>query len=116
MADRIAKLRATLRELEEELAAIETLDDQTRSELEQAREEIEAALEARVESDVTADVTGAGAGGGAGGEASGGVEARAATGSAVERLRAATRDFEADHPNLTAIVQRTIDGLSQLGI
>lgn len=98
MPDRIAKLRATLRELEEELAGIETLDDETRAELELAQHEIEAALQAR------SDAGGANH------------PPAAASNSPVDRLREATRDFEADHPNLTAIVQRTIDGLSQLGI
>jgi hypothetical protein len=104
MPDRIAKLRATLRELEEELAGIETLDDQTRAELALAREEIEAALEVHG-SEASASESGSAA-----------ADAPEVPTTAVDRLRAATRDFEAEHPNLTAIVQRTIDGLSQLGI
>jgi hypothetical protein len=99
MSDRIEKLRATLRELETELAEIDTLDDETRAELELAREEIEAALESRAAS----------------ARSNKGDQWREPTG-AIERLRAATRDFEAEHPTLAAIVHRTIDGLGQLGI
>lgn len=98
MPDRIEKLRATLRELEAELAGIDSLDEQTRSELELAREEIEAALQSRSSASAAEN------------------EPWEHPSGAIERLRAATRDFEAEHPTLAAIVHRTIDGLGQLGI
>ena len=84
------KLRATLSELEAELASLDSLDDDTRTALQDARKEIALALERGKRSAATAR----------------------AEGSLQERLV----EFEAAYPQLAGIVSRVLNGLAQLGI
>ncbi len=91
MPQRIAKLQATIDELQAELASLQTVDDETRAVLEEAVEEIHAALGKEAHADL--------------GES-----------SLITRLRDAAEQFEASHPTLFGIVSRTIDALGQMGI
>ena len=90
MDERLAKLRATLTQLEAELRALGTLDDATREQLADAAEEIAASLR-RGKPAVKR----------AGGE---------------DSLQDRLLDFEASHPQLAGVVTRLLDGLAQLGI
>ncbi len=91
MPQRIAKLQATIKELQAELASLETVDQQTRAVLEDAVDEIEAALHKEQHADL--------------GES-----------SLITKLRDSAEQFEASHPTLFGIVSRTIDALGQMGI
>jgi hypothetical protein len=90
MDDRLAKLRATLTQLEAELAALGTLDDATREQLADAAEEIAASLR---RGRPTIQRSGE-----------------------PESLQDRLLDFEASHPQLAGVVTRLLDGLAQLGI
>lgn len=91
MPDALEKLRATLRELEAELAQLDALDSATRQELSAAAAEISAAL------------------------ARGEQQSRAAQ-EARRSLHDRLIEFEASHPQLAAVIARVLDGLAQLGI
>ena len=91
MPQRIAKLQATIEELQAELASLETVDSQTRAVLEDAVSEIEAALHTEEHAEL--------------GES-----------SLITKLRDSAEQFEASHPTLFGIVSRTIDALGQMGI
>lgn len=90
MSEPTEKLRATLRELEAELAQLDALDEATRRELAAAAADISAAL------------------------------ARGERPQDTERAQRWLRDrlieFEASHPQLAAVISRLLDGLAQLGI
>jgi hypothetical protein len=90
MANRFDKLRATLSELEAELAQLESIDDATRAALLDARAEIVATLERGKRS--------------------------AATTRAERSLQERLVEFEAAYPQLAGVVSRLLDGLAQLGI
>ena len=90
MPERIEKLRATVTELEAELAAITELDDPTRVLLEEAVSELQATLSKQ--------------------------PAEIEPQSLTERLRESAKAFETSHPTLFAVVKRTIDALAQMGI
>jgi hypothetical protein len=101
------KLRATVRELERELAAAHHLDDESRALLSQAASEIHDVLAKREESPTAG---GAAEGGAAeGGAAEGG-------GSLVDRMNEAARRFEASHPLLSGILEQIAESLGQMGI
>ena len=91
MPQRIAKLQATIEELQAELASLETVDSETRTVLESAVAEIQAALHK---------------------------EEHAGLGEStlITKLRDSAEQFEASHPTLFGIVSRTIDALGQMGI
>ncbi len=91
MPDRIEKLRQAVTELEEQLHSGQPLDQATRQLLQEAATEIQTALN---QEDPT----------------------RMERQSIADRLRKAVQSFEADHPNLAVIVNRTIDILAQMGI
>ena len=91
MPQRIAKLQATIEELQAELASLETVDSQTRAVLEDAVSEIEAALNKEEHAEL--------------GES-----------SLITKLRDSAEHFEPSHPTLFGIVSRTIDALGQMGI
>jgi polyhydroxyalkanoate synthesis regulator phasin len=90
MPERINKLRATVTELEAELAGLSEVDDETRAVLEEAVREIQDALHEQPET----------------------LEHQTLS----DRLRDAAKDFEASHPTLYGVVTRTIDALAQMGI
>ena len=90
MPERIEKLRATVAELEAELASLSELDDQTRVLLEQALSELQATLSKQ--------------------------PAEIEHHSLSERLKETAEAFESSHPTLYGIVSRTIDALAQMGI
>lgn len=87
-SEHIERLRATIRELESELAQLSEIDEQTREVLEQAALEIRGALDPE---DLEHQ-------------------------SLASRLKHAAERFETSHPNLFGIVSRTIDALGQIGI
>jgi septal ring factor EnvC (AmiA/AmiB activator) len=91
MPQRIAKLQATIEELQTELASLETVDDETRAVLENAVDEIQAALHKEEHTEL--------------GES-----------TLITKLRDSAEKFEASHPTLFGIVSRTIDALGQMGI
>jgi ABC-type transporter Mla subunit MlaD len=90
MTDRLDKLRATLSELEKELATVDSLDDDAREQLADAAAEIAATLRRGKRSDQTL--------------------------VAEDSLKNRLVDFEASHPQLAIVVGRLLDGLAQLGI
>ncbi|HUG69778.1 MAG TPA: DUF4404 family protein [Pirellulaceae bacterium] len=90
MPERIEKLRATVAELEAELASLTELDDPTRALLEDAVSELQATL-AMQPADFEPH-------------------------SLTERLTEAAEAFESSHPTLFGVVRRTIDALAQMGI
>jgi hypothetical protein len=90
MADRLEKLRSTLSELESELAAVDSLDDDARQRLADAAAEIAATLRRGKRTDQTAE--------------------------AEDSLKDRLVDFEASHPQIAILVGRLLDGLAQLGI
>jgi hypothetical protein len=92
MDDRLAKLRATLTQLEAELSALGTLDDATRAQLADAAEEIAMSLRR------------------------GGSPKQRKRSSDQESLQDRLVEFEAAHPQLAGVVTRLLDGLAQLGI
>lgn len=91
MPQRIAKLQATIEELQAELASLETVDVETRAALENAVDEIQTALGKESHSELGAS-------------------------SLIASLRDSAKQFEASHPTLFGIVSRTIDALGQMGI
>ena len=90
MPERIEKLRATVSELEAELASLSELDDETRNLLEDTVNDLQAKLAKHPDE----------------------IEPHSLT----ERLREVAEAFETSHPNLYGIVSRTIDALAQMGI
>ena len=85
------QLQATLKELEEELASLDTLDAETRQMLEDAAREIHEKLDKN------------------------GIRPQPSD-SVANRLRDAIDSFESSHPTLTGILSRITDALAQLGI
>jgi len=96
MDDRLAKLRATLNQLEAELSALGTLDDATREQLADAAEEIARSLRR--------------------GELLKQPKRTTKRAGEQESLQDRLVDFEASHPQLAGVVTRLLDGLAQLGI
>ncbi len=90
MSDRLDKLRSTLRQLEDELAALGTLDDATREQLAVACEEIASSLRRG--------------------------KAPSSSSNADDSIQGRLADFEASHPQFAGVVTRLLDGLAQLGI
>ena len=90
MPERIEKLRATIEELESELASLSEIDDETREVLKEAVSEIQTALK-QTPSEIEHQ-------------------------SLADHLKDAAEDFESSHPTLFGIVRRTIDALGQMGI
>lgn len=92
MPDRHEKLRGVLKELESELASLDSLDDASRAALEESLQEIIAALRKNEPGVLQRDE------------------------SLADKLRDAADEFEHSHPTLFGIVTRTIDALGQMGI
>lgn len=97
MNERTQHLKDMLRELESELATIDTLDPEARALLADAAQEIQQVLA---------------------GKAS---EAEEPSGAAADRpvhdrLSTAMERFETSHPTLTAVLGRLVDTLAQMGI
>jgi hypothetical protein len=92
MSDRVDKLRSLVKELEAELATLETVDDASQQALTETLRELRIALSSRV-----------------------GAESLASE-SVVERLRDAEENFQVSHPTISGLVVRMIDALGQLGI
>ncbi|HRX78095.1 MAG TPA: DUF4404 family protein [Pirellulaceae bacterium] len=90
MPERIEKLRATVTELEAELASLAELDEPTRALLEEAVSELQATL-AKQPAEIEHQ-------------------------SLTERLSESAEAFESSHPTLYGLVKRTIDALAQMGI
>jgi hypothetical protein len=87
----IDKLRATVSELEQELRALPTVDDEARLVLQEAVREIRAALRD-------------------------GESAEIQRRSLIASLKESVQKFEGSHPALSGILGRIIDGLAQMGI
>ena len=94
MAQRIDKLRETVRELEAELASLDSIDPETRSVLESALADISDVLHRKDEAAL----------------------APPHTQTLATRLQEAAEGFESSHPNLFGIVGRTVNALGQMGI
>jgi chromosome segregation ATPase len=91
MPERIERLRATLAELETELHNLDALDPASRERLEEVSGEIDALLARR--------------------DLSSGEHHTLA-----EQLTESVEAFRVQHPTLSGVLQRLVDGLSQLGI
>jgi hypothetical protein len=87
----IQNLKNTLDELQEELHAIEHLDPQTRTLLEEAKAEVDSALQRDDPESIRKE-------------------------SLVEQLEKVGQDFNKSHPTLSRIVGNLIDVLGQMGI
>ena len=93
MPHQIEDLRQTLRELEEELDQVDSLDDESRKMLESAAAEIHEALHKHAAQEKN-------------------IEPETWT----EQLSDSVREFESSHPNLSRLVGNLINSLAQLGI
>ena len=91
MPERIVKLRSLLEELEQELQAVESLDDESRSLLQETAGEIQAALQAESVEQMEHH-------------------------SVSSSLTDSVADFKSSHPTLYAVVHRMVDVLGQMGI
>jgi hypothetical protein len=91
MTENLDRLRATLRELKQELRSLETMDVETRQSLEDVMRDIDASLHQSDEADIPHHTM-------------------------IERLKEAAQGFEDSHPTVSGIVGRIIDGLGQIGI
>ncbi len=91
MSEQIENLRNVLRELQEELESIESLDDERFELLNAAVHDIDAALHEPDDEPFEEQTL-------------------------IERLQEAADQFESAHPTLTGIVSRAIDALGQMGI
>lgn len=87
----IDKLRDTIAQLERELQDLESVNEDTRSALRDAIDEIQQALNKDEAHDLEHQ-------------------------SLIDRLNDATQDFEGKHPSFTQTVAGLIDGLGQMGI
>lgn len=92
MTERMERLKSLVRELETELAAIDTSDAESRQALGETLRELRQALQSRS------------------------AEEALSSDSFVERLRGAEEDFQLSHPTISGLVVRMIDALGQLGI
>ncbi len=92
MSERVERLKSLVRELETELAAIDTSDAESRQALAETLRKLRQALQ------------------NCGGEQS------LPSDSFVEQLRGAEEDFQMSHPTISGLVVRMIDALGQLGI
>ena len=91
MSEQANRIKATLAELEEELRALPSFDDETRKVLEETVQEIQSALAPDEPGELQPE-------------------------SLADRLGATAQQFEESHPTLTGIISRLIDGLGQMGI
>jgi galactokinase len=91
MSERIEKLKSIVRELESELAALDSVDPESQRVLEEAVADLTAAL-GKTDSDAFSAE------------------------SLVDSFRAVEESFAVSHPTLSGIVARVIHGLGQLGI
>ncbi|MBM4000444.1 MAG: DUF4404 family protein [Planctomycetes bacterium] len=124
----IDPLRATLRELERELAQGPPLDAETRDLLERAIRDIERSLRSASHSDRASQPNAARSDGCEPGtmpdrrpERAEGPDRSSDEGSEPvdahgTRLREAIERFETSHPTLTAVLGRLVDALGQMGI
>jgi hypothetical protein len=109
MNEKLQRLKATLLELEDELAELDSLDDATRSMLEEAAQEIDETLAHHLAEVETGELES---------------ESSLAESepwddselSARSRLQEAVGQFETSHPTLYGLVNRLIDALGQMGI
>ncbi|MHB8971149.1 MAG: DUF4404 family protein [Pirellulaceae bacterium] len=92
MSERVDKLRSLVKELEAELATLETVDAESQQALAATLQELHIALSSRVGAESLASET------------------------VVERLRDAEDNFQVSHPTISGLVVRMIDALGQLGI
>ncbi len=106
MADSIEKLKAIVRELEDELHDLVAVDDEAAELLHEAIREIQDVLQARERDDSAA----------AAAESLDEDLPSDSRESVIERLQLAAHQFENSHPTLTGILSRLIDGLGQMGI
>ena len=91
MPEPVERLRAVIQELENELNALESLDEETRSALEGTVGEIQATLQRSGPTPVDG-------------------------GAIQNRLQESLQQFEASHPALASMQSRVIDTLGQIGI
>lgn len=94
--DRIERLRATLAELEAELAEVDSLDPASRARLEQVAAEITEVLHRNASSAEDTPIE--------------------PPHNMREQLTENVTAFRVQHPTLAGILQRLVDGLAQLGI
>ncbi|HUS38862.1 MAG TPA: DUF4404 family protein [Pirellulales bacterium] len=91
MPERIEKLRTLLDELEQELHDVDSLDDESRTMLKDAAEEIQAALQEENAANLEHQTI-------------------------SQKLGETVSEFESSHPTLHAVVGRIVDVLGQMGI
>jgi hypothetical protein len=92
MSERVDKLKSLVKELEAELATLDTVDAESQQALIETLRELRTALSSRVGAESLSSDT------------------------VVERLRDAEENFQVSHPTISGLVVRMIDALGQLGI
>ncbi len=92
MSERVDKLKSLVKELEAELATLDTADAESQQALTETLRELRTALNSRVDTESLSSE------------------------SVVERLRDAEGNFQVSHPTISGLVVRMIDALGQLGI
>lgn len=91
MTEQIERLRATIRELEDELRDIDALDLETRLLLEEALRDIDAKIQGPLSEPRDEDLL-------------------------SDRVSGAAEHFETTHPTLFGVLTRLADGLARMGI
>jgi hemerythrin-like domain-containing protein len=91
MSESHEQLRRTVRELEDELHRLDSVDESAREVLREALREIVAALRADGAPDLERETM-------------------------TDRLNQAAGVFEGQHPTISGIIRRVVDGLGQMGI
>ena len=92
MSERVDKLKSLVKELEAELATLDTADAESQQALAETLRDLRTALSSRVDTESLSSE------------------------SVVERLRDAEGNFQVSHPTISGLVVRMIDALGQLGI
>jgi len=91
MSEQVEQLKATIAELHDELANIDSLDDETRALLFDAKDEMEAALNPDLPDELEPQ-------------------------SLTDRFHQAIQEFDESHPTLSRVLGKLIDALGQMGI
>ncbi len=92
MSERVDKLKSLVKELEAELATLDSADVESQQALTETLRDLRTALSSRVDTESLSSE------------------------SVVERLRDAEGNFQVSHPTISGLVVRMIDALGQLGI
>ncbi len=105
MSEHIEKLRAVVRELEDELHALEDVDQQAREVLQEALQEIQVVLRRQQSDSLEATELDQEQ-----------IGEQPDSESVMDQLRESAYEFEGSHPTFSGVLMRLVDGLGQMGI